>query len=66
MIDHKMIPDEVFKAAREAYLEGEAHITNNIRAAIVAGINAWPDVEIRPTFNPTRIILPLQQEKFDD
>ena len=65
MIDHKMIPDEVFKAAREAYLEGEAHITNNIRAAVVAALNAWPGVDCRPTFGPSRIILPLPQKDGD-
>jgi hypothetical protein len=36
------------------------------RAAIAAAINAWPDVEVRPTFNPSRIILPLPQEKQND
>jgi hypothetical protein len=33
------------------------------RAAIAAAINAWPDAEMRPTFNPSRIILPLPREE---
>lgn len=32
------------------------------RAAIVAAINAWPGVDFRPTFGPSRITLPLTQE----
>ena len=33
------------------------------RAALTAGMSAWPGMECRPTFTPSRIILPLTQEK---
>jgi hypothetical protein len=36
------------------------------RAAIAAALNAWPEVECRPTFTPSRIILPLAQETDND
>lgn len=36
------------------------------RASIAAAINAWPDAGARPTFSPTRIILPLPPEASDD
>ena len=32
------------------------------RAALIAGLAAWPGMECRPTFTPSRIILPLTQE----
>lgn len=33
------------------------------RAALIAGLAAWPGMECRPTLTPSRIILPLTQEK---
>jgi len=39
---------------------------DHARAAIAAALNAWPDMEVRPTFNPSRIILPLPQENPND
>lgn len=36
------------------------------RAAIAAALNAWQGMEMRPTFNPSRIILPLTQESPND
>ena len=36
------------------------------RAALRAGIAAWPGVESRPTFGPSRIILPLPKEARDE
>jgi len=35
------------------------------RASIAAALNAWPGVDARPTFGPSRIILPLTQENRD-
>ena len=32
------------------------------RASIAAALNAWPEMSARPTFGPSRIILPLPQE----
>lgn len=55
--DHPDHPpwQDLHDTARDYYLK-------HARAAIAAGINAWPDMEVRPTFNPSRIILPLPQE----
>lgn len=79
MTDIKM-PDDVVEAAARALSEAElwpgvwsrldsvvqdAFITQ-ARAAIAAALNAWQGMEIRPTFNPTRIILPLSHEIPDD
>ena len=36
------------------------------RASLVAAINAWPEAEARPTFTPSRFILPLPQEPRDE
>ena len=35
------------------------------RASIAAALNAWPGVEIRPTFEPSRVILPLPTEAIE-
>ena len=35
------------------------------RASIAAALSAWPGVDARPTFGPSRIILPLTQENRD-
>ena len=58
MIRADQIPDEAWKVTGLPELAA--------RAVIAAAINAWPDVEVRPTFNPSRIILPLPQEKQND
>jgi hypothetical protein len=68
------IPDEVVEAAARAIADdakliwGDISYVHNVmrgeaRAAIAAAINTWPGMEVRPTFNPSRIILPLAQEK---
>ena len=62
MIRADMIPDEVVEAFRKAWMDGNL----TARAAIAAAINAWPDAEARPTFGPSRIILPLPQEVSDE
>jgi hypothetical protein len=62
MIRADQIPDEVECAFRKAWMDG----TLTAKGAIAAAINAWPDMEMRPTFNPSRIILPLTQDNTDD
>jgi hypothetical protein len=59
MIDPKQIPDEAWEAAMKT------DPRDGLRAAIAAALNAWPGVDYRPTFGPSRIILPLPQEKVD-
>jgi hypothetical protein len=70
MIDPKQIPDEVIKAAISAYdyASSDVYTTaeQDMAETIVAALNAWPGVDYRPTFGPSRIILPLPQEKVDD
>lgn len=67
MIDPKQIPDEVVEAMRESITDTVMFINEKeARAAIVATLNAWPEMELRPTFNPSRIILPLTQESPND
>ena len=56
MIDPKQIPDEV----EEAYVDAFYGKDMTRKEAIAAAINAWPDMECRPTFGPNRIILPLK------
>ena len=75
MIKPEQIPDEVVEAAAKAAYEnqrtrkwdrcgyvGQQQLRRDARAAIAAAINAWPGMEERPTFEPSRIILPLLQE----
>jgi hypothetical protein len=57
MITPEQIPDEVVEALRENILHD-----CSFKHAIAAAINAWPGMECRPTFTPSRIILPLTQE----
>ena len=62
MIRPDQIPDEVVEAFVHAqYGTGMTH-----PEVIAFALNAWPDVEVRPTFNPNRIILPLSHEIPDD
>jgi len=73
MIRADMIPDEVVEAAARALADDAklnwddvpyAHnvMRGEARAAIAAALNAWPGMDCRPTFGPSRIILPLPQE----
>jgi hypothetical protein len=59
MIKSEQIPDEVVRVINEACASGRAW---NTRDTLAAALNAWPDMECRPTFTPSRIILPLTQE----
>jgi len=66
MIDPKMIPDEVVEAAIYGFYNATGPKTkDDWRAAIVAALKAWPGVDCRPTFGPSRIILPLPQKEGD-
>ena len=67
MIDPKQIPDQAWHTAMSTY-----HKTIKKRPgsawqeAIAAALNAWQGMEMRPTFNPSRVILPLSHEIPDD
>jgi hypothetical protein len=81
MIDPKMIPDEAVEPVARALCIAEGCDPDRLRlkssgklwtawddearAAIAAAINAWPGVDCRPTFGPSRIILPVPQDKVD-
>lgn len=79
MIRAEQIPDEAVEAGAEEILladcpgvrwqdvsELERRIYRDLaRRTIVAALNAWPGVDCRPTFGPSRIILPLPQEEGD-
>jgi hypothetical protein len=58
------IPPETLEAARTAFANsGTADdAVDPIHAACLAMLKAWPGMECRPTFTPSRIILPLTQE----
>ena len=58
MIRAEQIPNEAEEAAWNA-------AGDNMKAAIAAALNAWPGVDCRPTFGPSRIILPLPQKEGD-
>ena len=45
MIKPDQLPDEVVLAARDVFMRSQDHISENIRAAIAAALNAWPEVE---------------------
>ena len=79
MIRADMIPDEVVEAAAKAAYEnqrtrkwdrcgyvGQQQLRRDARAAIAAALNAWPEMSARPTFGPSRIILPLPLEVSDE
>jgi len=70
MIKSDQISDDVVEAAASEYTaqiyKGNATTAEfraAVRSAIAAALNAWQGMEMRPTFNPSRIILPLPQEK---
>lgn len=67
MIRPDQIPDEVVEVVARLY-EQKWGLKDHwlARDAIAAAINAWPDVEMRPTFNPSRIILPLTKDNTND
>lgn len=65
MIKHEQIPDEVVKAARHAFYTATGPtISDDWRAALIAGLEAWPgrfSGNAWPDLAPT-IVLPLTQE----
>ena len=58
MLMPEQVPDEVAEAVMHCF-----HTRNAAKSAIASAINAWPGMEARPTFEPSRIILPLLTEK---
>ena len=73
MIDPKMIPPEVVEAAVSAYnyASSDCYTTQeqDMRAAISAGLAAWPGSEISWITGEREagdLILPLPQEKGND
>ena len=65
MIDANQIPDEVVEAAVNAWKKDTQSFPPNAET-IAAALNAWPGMDARPTFGPSRIILPLSQEVSDE
>ena len=67
MINPEQIPEEVLRALCASmgceWVMQDKEDQIIIRRHISAAINAWPEMECRPTFTPSRIILPLTQEK---
>lgn len=78
MIRADQIPDEVVEAAAQAAWKlkdqrlweilkaTQPDWKDKARETIAAIINAWPGMDCRPTFGPSRIILPLPQEVSDE
>ena len=74
MIDPKMIPDEVVIAAGEGFLEADrvpsCSFDDAIRAAIAAGLAAWPGVfnsaDYAKILPAASLILPLTQKDATD
>ena len=57
------LDDEWVPETQDDYSYGGYIACANIaRAALTAGLAAWPGMECRPTFTPSRIILPLTQK----
>jgi len=66
MIRPEQISDEVWHTAMSTYHKTVKKRPGSAwQEAIAAALNAWPGVDCRPTFGPSRIILPLPQEKVD-
>jgi len=77
MIDPAQIPDEVVEAAaraigEETYVGNKQTLRDAGRAAIAAGLAAWPNAKTlrddgrRQTYIVPALILPLPQEARDD
>ena len=68
MIKPDQLPDEVVLAARDVFMRSQDHISENIRAAIAAALNAWPEVERIYRSEDEKlftILLPLPQKDGD-
>ena len=68
MVKPEHVPDEVVKAARQAWLESDVDAMEDWRIAIAAAINAWPHMHLHEWQRPwlggmsgTDIILPLPE-----
>ena len=68
MIKPDQLPDEVVLAARDVFIRSQDHISENIRAAIAAALNSWPEVERIYRSEDEKlftILLPLPQKDGD-
>ena len=68
MIKPDQLPDEVVLAARDVFMRSQDHISENIRAAIAAALNSWPEVERIYRSEDEKlftILLPLPQKDDD-
>ena len=68
MIKPDQLPDEVVLAARDVFMRSQDHISENIRAAIAAALNSWPEVERIYRSEDEKlftILLPLPQKDGD-
>ena len=68
MIKPDQLPDEVVLAARDVFMRSQDHISENIRAAIAAALNSWPEVERIHRSEDEKlftILLPLPQKDGD-
>ncbi len=64
MIKAEQIPDEVVKAARHAFYNAIGPtISDDWRTALIAGLAAWPGIEIHTDGAEDWIELTLMQEK---
>ena len=65
MLKAEQVPDEAYRAWREAFFSDSGG-----RAAIAAAINAWPGIEVRQMYSGwarmQSIILPLPTENSND
>jgi len=68
VIKPDQLPDEVVLAARDVFMRSQDHISENIRAAIAAALNSWPEVERIYRSEDEKlftILLPLPQKDGD-
>jgi hypothetical protein len=66
MIRAEQIPDEVAWKLHDKLWKVGGPSVDEVRAALAVALNAWPEMSARPTFGPSRIILPLTQESKDE
>lgn len=63
MLKPEQVPDMVARDAAYAFYNATGPtVVDDWKSAVAAAINGWPGMDVRPTFAPTRVILPLSQE----
>lgn len=65
LADHGIMTSVTYCPWEEMSADGQEYYKCHARASIAAALSAWPEMECRPTFGPSRIILPLPQENRD-